>query len=229
MKKIGLIGGISWQSTHYYYKKINEEVSQRLGGMHSARVLLESVDFNDIVAAQENDDWELVGETLTEAALNLEKGGAQFLAICSNTVHAAASKVQHSSNLPFIHIADATADAVKNQGIVKVGLIGTEYLMKSSWYRERLHSCSIEVILPGEVEQKELQRQIFEELCFSHVRSSSKRQTVNILNNMRKQGAEGMVLGCTEFGLMLQEKDVSYPIFDSSEIHIKKITDQALN
>ncbi|MFB4162496.1 aspartate/glutamate racemase family protein [Alteribacillus sp. JSM 102045] len=229
MKKIGLIGGMSWQSTLHYYQTLNEEISERLGGMHSARVLLESVDFENVVRAQEKDDWELVGKILVEAALNLEKGGAELLAICSNTVHAAASRVQNASTLPFIHIADATAAAVKNQGIQKVGLIGTEYLMKSSWYRERLHSCDLEVLLPGEAEQKELQRQIFEELCFGNVRSSSKSKTIHILHALKKRGAEGMILGCTELGLMIQDKDVSYPVFNSSEIHVKKIADQALS
>ncbi|MFZ4451159.1 aspartate/glutamate racemase family protein [Salibacterium aidingense] len=223
MRKIGLIGGMSWQSTLHYYKKLNEGFHERMGGMHSAPILLESLDFQPIAAAQERQDWESIGQQLAEAARSLEIGGAGFLAICSNTVHAAASYVTEASSLPLLHIADSSARALHAAGIQTVGFIGTAYSMQSSWYRDRLQSYGITMIVPENAAQQELQRQIFEELCFGNVEASSKEQTLQIIGNLHQNGAEGVLLGCTEFSMMIKAKDVSLPLFDSTGLHVQEI------
>ncbi|MGY4688848.1 aspartate/glutamate racemase family protein [Salibacterium sp. K-3] len=228
MKKIGLIGGMSWQSTLHYYEQLNEEINRRLGGMHSASILLESVDFQPIVQAQEERDWETIGKRLAAAARSLEQGGAEMTAISSNTVHAAASYVTNAVPLPFLHIADATARALQEAGVQTTGLIGTTHTMQGAWYRNRLEQYGIRVIVPEETEQQELHRQIFEELCFSKAYSASRRAAVQILEGLRERGAEGVVLGCTEFSILLKQEDSPLPLFDSTSLHVQEIAHMAL-
>ena len=229
MKTIGLIGGMSWESTQVYYRRINELVRERLGGLHSARLLLYSVDFHDIDAMQRSGEWQRAGEYLAGLGEALTTAGADFLVLCTNTMHKVAPAIEAAAGAPLLHIADATAAAIRQAGLRQVGLLGTAFTMEQQFYRERLQrEHGIAVRIPGEIDRARVHRIIFEELCRGITRGESREELREIVARLQAQGAEGIILGCTEISLLLQQPDVALPLFDSTEIHARAAVDQAL-
>jgi len=228
MKTIGLIGGMSWESTVTYYQILNKTVKQRLGGLHSAKILLYSVDFAQIEAFQAKGQWEESAEVLAQAAENLEKAGADFLVICTNTMHKVAPQVQRRVSVPLLHIAEATAEALKEAGISRVGLLGTRYTMTQDFYKAQLQERGIDVVIPEEAGVELVNRVIYEELCLGIVKEDSRRQFSAIIDSLKDQGAQGVILGCTEIGLLISQGDSSLPVFDTTYIHAEKAAMYAL-
>ena len=228
MKTLGLIGGMSWESTATYYGLLNRMTRERLGGAHSAPLVLWSVDFEPIVHMQAEGRWDEATAILVEAARRLEGAGAQALMICANTMHRMADEVQAAIGIPLIHIADATAAAVKATGVQRPLLLGTRYTMEEPFYRERLSSLGVEVAIPGEVDRLRLQRMIFEELVRGIVNPQSKAALLQIVGAERAGGADGVILGCTELDLLVGEGDIRVPTFNSTEIHARAGLDFAL-
>ena len=228
MKTIGLLGGMSWESTVHYYQIINEEVKNKLGGLHSAKIILYSVEFAEIENYQSSNQWEKCCEILGRAAKKLEDAGADFILICSNTIHKVTSQIASMLQIPVVHIADATADELKTCHIKRVGLLGTRYTMKQDFYKDRLSDRGIEVIIPDDVDVDVVNRIIFEELCVGKVNEKSRKIFRKIIEKMQEKGAEGVILGCTEIGLLIHQSDVSVPVFDTTVIHAKKAVQIAL-
>ena len=228
MKTIGLLGGMSWESTVHYYQIINEEVKNKLGGLHSAKIILYSVEFAEIENYQSSNQWKKCGEILGRAAKKLEDAGADFILICSNTIHKVTSQIASMLQIPVVHIADATADELKTCHIKRVGLLGTRYTMKQDFYKDRLSDRGIEVIIPDDVDVDVVNRIIFEELCVGKVNEKSRKIFRKIIEKMQEKGAEGVILGCTEIGLLIHQSDVSVPVFDTTVIHAKKAVQIAL-
>ena len=228
MKTIGLIGGMSWESTVTYYQILNETVKQQLGGLHSAKILLYSVDFAQIEEFQARGQWEESAEVLARAAENLEKAGADFLLICTNTMHKVAPQVRQRISIPLLHIAEATADALKEAGISKVGLLGTKYTMTQDFYKAKLVDAGIEVVIPDEAGVELVNRVIYEELCLGIVKEESRRQFSGVIAGLKEQGAQGVILGCTEIGLLVSQEDSVLPVFDTTYIHAEKAAMYAL-
>lgn len=222
MKTIGLIGGMSWESTVTYYQIVNEVVKEKLGGLHSAKVLLYSVDFEEIEKCQANGEWEKSGDILTQAAQNLEKAGADFIVICTNTMHKVAPQIQSQISIPIVHIAEATADALKENNIKKVALLGTKYTMTQDFYKAKLIEAGIEVLIPDAQDVEVVNDVIYNELCLGIVSEISKEKYIQIIEKLADQGAQGVILGCTEIGLLIQQKDTKLPVFDTTQIHGKK-------
>ncbi|MDF3005700.1 MAG: aspartate racemase [Oscillospiraceae bacterium] len=229
MKTIGLLGGMSWESTVTYYKTINEVVRQELGGLHSAKVLLYSVDFSEIEQCQANDDWEKSADILSKAAESLEKAGADFIVICTNTMHKVAPQIQSKIKVPVIHIAEATADELKKHNITKVALLGTKYTMTQDFYKEKLENAGIIVLIPNEQEIETVNDIIYHELCLGVISESSKAKYLGIIDRLAKHGAQGVILGCTEIGLLIQQKDTALPVFDTTTIHASKAAKSSIN
>ena len=219
MKTIGLLGGMSWESTVTYYQVINETVKERLGGLHSARLLLYSVDFAEIERCQAAGDWEESGRLLGRAAAALEGAGADFLVICTNTMHKVVPQVEQQISIPILHIADATADALEGAGVDTVALLGTRYTMTQPFYRERLEGRGIRVLTPDPPDMELVHRVIYEELCLGVVSPASREAYRRIIGQLQGRGAQGVILGCTEIGLLISQKDVSLPVFDTTLIH----------
>lgn len=219
MKKIGLIGGMSWESTVTYYKIINQAVKEKLGGFHSATLLLYSVDFAVIEECQAKGDWDKSAEILVDAAKSLEYAGADFIVICTNTMHKVAPQIQNQIGIPIIHIADATADELVHAGIRTVGLLGTKYTMTQEFYKEKLIAKGISVVIPDEEDVEIVNRVIYEELCLGIISDDSRKQYQRIIEEMKETGAEGVILGCTEIGLLIQQEDSLLPVFDTTQIH----------
>lgn len=228
MKTIGLIGGMSWESTVSYYRVINEAVKRELGGFHSAKILLYSVDFAEIEQCQAAGDWDKSAQILADAARRLEGAGADFVLICTNTMHKVAPQVAAGLGVPLVHIADATAGALKARGIGRVALLGTKYTMTQDFYRERIRGSGIEVMVPGEADIEVLNGIIFKELCLGKVLPESKKELLRIIAEMGRQGAEGIILGCTELGLLVSQQDTPLPVFDTALIHAEKAAVLAL-
>ncbi len=228
MKTIGLLGGMSWESTVHYYQIINEEVKNKLGGLHSAKIILYSVEFAEIEKYQSSNQWEKCGEILGRAAKKLEDAGADFILICSNTIHKVTLQIASMIQIPVIHIADATADELKTCHIKRVGLLGTRYTMKQDFYKDRLSNRGIDVIIPDAVDVDVVNRIIFEELCVGKINEKSRKIFQKIIEKMQEKGAEGVILGCTEIGLLIHQSDVSVPVFDTTVIHAKKAVQIAL-
>ena len=222
MKTIGLLGGMSWESTVTYYQIVNEIVKKELGGFHSAKVLLYSVDFAEIEKCQAEGDWEKSANILSAAAINLEKAGADFILICTNTMHKVAPQIQSKLHVPIIHIAEATAEELKAHNITKVALLGTKYTMTQDFYRNKLEASGITVLIPEEQEIEIVNDVIYHELCMGKILEASKEKYCHIIDKLADQGAQGVILGCTEIGLLLQQKDCSLPIFDTTHIHATK-------
>lgn len=220
MRTIGLIGGVSWESTLEYYRIINQEINKRLGGYHSAKCLIYSVDFAEIEELQRLGKWEVIRDIITDAALNLKKGGADFVLICTNTLHKIADDIEKSAGIPLIHIVDAAGREIVKRDIRKVGLLGTRFTMEEGFYKDfLLDKFGIHVIIPGESDRKIVHNIIFEELCFGVVKESSREQYVRIINQMADEGAEGVILGCTEIPLLVNQADVRVPLFNTTELH----------
>lgn len=228
MKTIGLIGGMSWESTVEYYRIINGEVKARLGGLHSAKCILYSVDFDKIETYQKTDDWENAAKALTEAAVSLEKAGAEFIVLCTNTMHKVAEEIQAGVCIPLLHIADATTAEILARKIGTVGLLGTRYTMEQDFYKLRLKDKGLKVIIPEEKARSMIQGVIYEELCLGKIQMESRDRFRKVLDNLVERGAEGIILGCTEIGLLVKKEDSKVPLFDTTFIHAAKAVEYAL-
>ena len=222
MKTIGLLGGMSWESTVTYYQLINETIKQELGGLHSAKILLYSVDFAEIEKCQAEGNWDKSADILSSAAQNLEKAGADFIVICTNTMHKVVPQIQARIDIPIIHIAEATAEVLIEQGITQVALLGTKYTLTEKFYKEKLENAGITVLIPSEPEIELVNHVIYNELCVGIISETSKESYSRIIDNLAKQGAQGVILGCTEIGLLIQQKDSVIPVFDTAQIHARK-------
>ena len=228
MKTIGLIGGMSAESTVTYYKVINSVVNQKLGGFHSAKCLLYSVDFDEIERCQMSGEWEKSGEILADAARRLQKGGADFLVLCTNTMHKVAHAIQSAVNIPFLHIAEATARRVKDAGIGKVCLLGTAFTMEEGFYKDVLARNGIDVIVPDSDDRKTVNDVIYGELCHGVIKDESRAKFVGIINKAAALGVRGAILGCTEIGLLVGDGDIALPVFDTALIHAEEAALAAL-
>lgn len=229
MKTIGLIGGMSWESTLEYYRIMNQEVKDRLGGLHSAKILLYSVDFQEIEGMMSSGDWEGVGNRIKEAARTLEQGGAELLLICTNTIHKVAPKVQEAVTIELLHIASVTARESKRRGMKKLGLLGTAFTMEQEFYKDRLKQRhGIDVVIPDKDQRAEVHDIIFEELCLGKIRYESKRRMQDIIDGMVAKGAEGIILGCTELPLLVKQEEVKVPLLDTASLHARAAVDAAL-
>ncbi|MFE0500972.1 aspartate/glutamate racemase family protein [Lysobacter soli] len=222
MKTLGLIGGMSWESTVPYYRTINQTVKEQLGGLHSARLLLYSVDFAEIEKLQHAGDWDAAGAVLADAARSLKAGGAQLLVICTNTMHKVADAVETGSGLPLLHIADATGDAIRARGLTRIGLLGTRFTMEQDFYRRRLiEGHGLDVLVPEPDERDLVHRVIYDELCQGVIRDESRAQYRRVMDGLVARGAQGIILGCTEIGLLVGEGDASVPLFDTTALHAR--------
>lgn len=230
MKTIGLIGGMSWESTIPYYRLINEGIRTRLGGLHSARLLLHSVDFHEIEACQRSGDWDRAGGLLAEAAQGLAGAGADAIVLCTNTMHKVAGAIESRCDLPFLHIADATGRAIVSKGMTRVALLGTRYTMEQDFYLGRLNKqFSIDVVVPR-VEQRDVINQIiFDELCMGKFTEVSRQYYLEVIQELAVQGAEGIIFGCTEIGLLISEQQSALPVFDTTKIHASDAVDFMLS
>jgi len=228
MKTIGLLGGMSWESTLSYYKIINEETKKALGKLHSAKIAMVSVDFEPIEVLQHKGDWDETAKILVEEAKNIQNAGADFLLICTNTMHKVAPQIEKQIDIPILHIADATGEALKNDGIKKVGLLGTAFTMQQDFYKNRLiEKFDLDVEIPDEEDIKIVHKIIYEELCLGKIENSSKNEYIRIIENLVKDGCEAIILGCTEIGLLIEQKDASVPLYDTAEIHAKAAVKRA--
>ena len=229
MKTIGMIGGMSWESSIEYYRIINETVRTELGGLHSAKSMMVSVEFAEIETLQHQDRWDEAAKILIAAARSLESGGADFAIICTNTMHKLYDKIQQSVRIPLLHIADATAELIKAQGIQKIALLGTRFTMEENFYKGRLiEKYGLEVIIPGSEDMEIIHRIIYDELCAGVIQPDSKQQYADIIQRLAKEGAEGIILGCTEIGLLVKQEDSPVPLFDTTEIHARAAVKYAL-
>lgn len=229
MKTIGLIGGMSWESTALYYRQINLAVQQRLGGLHSAKLVLLSVDFHAIEVLQRAGDWAAAGALLADAARSLEAAGADFLLLGTNTMHIVAPAIEAAVHIPLLHIADPTAQAIQQAGLTRIGLLGTRFTMEQSFYIDRLRQQGLEVLLPVPAERDTVHRIIFEELCLGQVVDSSRQAYRRIMAGLVDQGAQAIILGCTEITLLVGAADASVPLFDTTAIHASAAVDRALS
>ncbi|ELY7390742.1 aspartate/glutamate racemase [Cronobacter universalis] len=220
MKTVGLLGGMSWESTIPYYRSINEGVRDRLGGLHSAQLLLHSVDFHDIEACQASGEWDKAGEMLAQAALGLERAGAQAIVLCTNTMHKVAHQIEARCALPFLHIADATGRAIAQAGLRQVALLGTRYTMEQDFYRVRLaEGFGVTSLIPDAPARLRINQIIFDELCLGKITAESKRYYQQQIALLAEQGAQGVIFGCTEIGLLLGAQDCPVPVFDTAALH----------
>ncbi len=228
MKTIGLIGGMSWESTLDYYRIINRETARRLGGLNSAKILLSSVNFTEIAPILKNRNWDEAANILRNEAVRLENAGADMILICTNTMHMVAGEVSKSVDIPLLHIAEATADKIAEAGLDKVGLLGTLPTMELNFYRDKLAQKGIETVIPGLKDMEIAHCVIMDELCLGRFRDESRREYLRIISEMAKQGAQGVVLGCTEIPLLLKDSNPALPLFDTTEIHSLAAVDMAL-
>lgn len=222
MKTIGLIGGMSWESTTSYYQIINETIKRELGGLHSAKILLYSVDFAEIEHYQAVGDWNKSAQVLADIAQRLEQAGADFIVICTNTMHKVAPQIQKKIAIPILHIAQATAQALVDDGIRKVGLLGTKYTMTQDFYKEKLLESGLEVLIPDQAGIADVNRIIYDELCLGDIRESSKQTYLTVIDDLKNAGAEAVILGCTEIGLLVKQSDIALPLYDTTVIHAEK-------
>lgn len=229
MKTIGLLGGMSWESTALYYQKINKMVHHKLGKLHSAKVIINSVDFEEIAALQAKGLWQEAGTYLAEQAQNLEKAGADCILVCTNTMHKVAAQIEDSITVPFLHIADATAKEILSQNIGKVALLGTAFTMEQDFYKARLQDHGIDVVIPNEEDRKTVHRIIYEELCLGVINPDSQQKYIAIVERLIAEGAQGIILGCTEICMLISELKFSVPLFDTTTIHAKEAVSFSLN
>lgn len=228
MKTIGLIGGMSWESSLEYYRIINEEVKNRLGGLHSAKCLLYSVDFEEIERFQAEGKWDEAGQRLGDAARSLENGGADFIILCTNTMHKVIGHIEEKINIPILHIAEATANQIKKLNLHTVGLLGTKYTMEQDFYKSVIELHGIKVLVPNDSEREMVNKVIYEELCLGSIRESSRDGYKKVIKNLVDHGAEGIILGCTEIGLLIKQEDSEVPLFDTTRIHAIESVKKAL-
>ena len=228
MQTIGLLGGMSWESTVTYYQIVNQVVKERLGGLHSAKCVLYSVEFDEIERCQSSGDWDRSAEILAQAAQALERAGADFILICTNTMHKVYEPVQAAVSVPILHIADLTLSALQAQGIRRVALLGTRYTMEQDFYKQRLLDGGLEVLIPPAADRQEINRIIFQELCQGIISPASKATFLRVLEDLAAAGAEGAILGCTEIGLLISLGDTALPLFDTTLIHARAAAEIAL-
>jgi aspartate racemase len=222
MKTIGLLGGMSWESTVEYYRLLNETIRAELGGLHSAKILMYSVDFAELVALKHQNDWDGIGHLLAVAASNLESAGADCLLLATNTMHKVADAIAHATTIPLLHIADATALEIQRQGISRVGLLGTRFTMEESFYKDRLiYQHGLAVQIPNDEERQLVHSVIYDELCLGKIRVESRDRFHKIIQNLAETGAEAVILGCTEIGLLIKPEHSAVPLFDTTEIHAR--------
>lgn len=229
MKTIGLIGGLSWESSAGYYRLLNEGVRARLGGLHSASVVMVSVDFAPVEAMQRADDWQAAGAALADAARRVEAAGADFLLIGANTMHLVADAVEDAVSIPLLHIADAAGERARSHGWRRVGLLGTRFTMERDFYRARLaERFGLEVLVPGAADRELVDRVIYEELCLGKLRDASRREYARIIGELAEAGAEAVILGCTEIGLLVGPDDAAVPLLDTAAVHAEAAVARAL-
>ena len=230
MKTIGLLGGMSWESTELYYRLINETVKNNLGGLHSAKILLHSVDFAEIEKLQHLGEWDKTADILKQAAQGLEKAGADFILICTNTMHLVAPQIQAGINIPLLHIADATAEEIVEENIKKIGLLGTAFTMEEDFYKGQLEQkYNLEVITPDTNDRKIIHKIIYEELCLGNIQDASRKEYLRIIDDLVKEGAEAVILGCTEITLLVKPTHTDVKLFDTTKIHALKAVEKALS
>ncbi len=223
-----MIGGMSWESSAEYYRLMNEEVKQQLGGLHSAKCILYSVDFQEIEHYQAEGEWSKAGQVLAEAAQSLESAGAEFIIICTNTMHKVIDIITEKITIPILHIADATANQIEKASLQKVALLGTKYTMEQDFYRARVEGFGIEVLVPLAEERTEVNRIIYEELCLGKIEQTSKDYYLQVIENLVQLGAQGIILGCTEIGLLIKQEDVNVPVFDTTLLHAQAAVNMAI-
>jgi aspartate racemase len=228
MKTIGLIGGMSWESSAEYYRLINQEVKKQLGGLHSAKCILYSVNFEEMQRYQAQGNWERAGEVLGDVAQSLEKAGADFIIICTNTMHKVIEYVEEKISIPILHIADATAHKILKSDIRSVGLLGTKYTMEQDFYKSRIESNGINILVPNSEDRDVVNKVIFEELCLGEIQQSSREYYKKVIQRLVDNGAEGIILGCTEIGLLVKPEDSKVPLFDTTVIHAFESVKKAL-
>ena len=228
MKTLGLIGGMSWESTLSYYRIVNQHVRQRLGGLHSAKLVLHSVDFAGIEALQQAGDWDAAGAQLADAARGLRLAGAEAIVVCTNTMHLVAPAIEAAVDIPLLHIADATAQRIRDAGLARVALLGTRFTMEQAFYRERIEAAGIAVLTPDAMQRERVHRVIYDELCVGRIVDTSRDSYRAIIAGLVARGAQGVILGCTEIGLLVGEGDATVPLFDTARIHAEAAADWAL-
>jgi amino-acid racemase len=229
VKTIGLLGGMSWESTAEYYRLANELVRDRLGGLHSAKIVMLSVDFAEVEAMQVAGEWNEAGELLADAAHRLEQAGADLIVLCTNTMHKVAAPIEDAIDVPFVHLGDTTADAVRAAGLTKVGLLGTIFTMEQDFYVNRLRHHGLEVQLPDADDRRRLNAIIYDELCLGVVREESREFYLEAIERLVAAGAEGVILGCTEIELLIDQSQLSTPVFPTTRLHVEAAVDRALD
>ncbi len=228
MKRVGLLGGMSWESSLEYYRNLNEMVKKRLGGSHSANCLMYSFDFHKVEQLQHSGNWEALTELMVQEAANLKAGGAECIVICTNTMHLMAPDIHKATGLDVIHIAEATGDAIVTRGLNKVLLLGTKFTMEGNFYKDKLNAKGIDVMIPEIDDRQIVHDVIYNELIVGNINDSSKKQYIDIIHKMAEKGAQGVILGCTEIPLLIKDKDVSIEVFDTTYIHSKAAVDYSL-
>jgi aspartate racemase len=229
MKTIGLLGGMSWESSHLYYKLINQRVARRLGGLHSAKLMMYSVDFEPIERMQREGRWTEAGRVLGDAAVAVERGGADMLLLCTNTMHKVAAEIESRIRIPLLHIADVTAAAVTSSGVRRVGLLATRFTMEERFYVERLAGHGLDVVVPSARDRERVHQVIYDELCRGRIEEFSRTAFIEIVHALEREGVEGVILGCTEIGMLLEQKDSPLPLYDSTTLHAEAAVDRALS
>ncbi|MBF37538.1 aspartate/glutamate racemase family protein [Idiomarina sp. UBA4520] len=229
MKTVGIIGGMSWESTSTYYRRLNQLINERLGGLHSAELILASVDFAPIEEMQSRGDWNTAASALVTKARQLDKAGAECIVIATNTMHKVASEIEAAVSIPLIHIVDALANHLKKNGVERAGLLGTRFTMQQPFYKERLEQQGIQVLIPNESDSKAIDSIIFKELCRGKFSAEAREQYLSIIKSLANIGAQGVILGCTEIGLLVQQEHSELPLFDTTEVHCQAIADWMLN
>ncbi|MTJ02326.1 aspartate/glutamate racemase family protein [Idiomarina piscisalsi] len=229
MKTVGIIGGMSWESTSTYYRRLNQLINERLGGLHSAEILLASVNFAPIEEMQSRGDWEAAGSALVTKARQLEKAGADCIVIATNTMHKVAPEIEAAVSIPLIHIVDALANHLKKNEIEQAGLLGTRFTMQQPFYKERLEQQGIRGLIPKEDDSKTVDNIIFKELCHGQFTDDARKQYLKVIDDLSAKGAQGVILGCTEIGLLVQQEHSALPLFDTTEVHCQAIADWMLN
>lgn len=229
MKTIGLLGGMSWESTALYYRWINEEIKARLGGLHSAKIVLVSVDFQEIETLQAAGDWDAAGQQLAAAAQQVEAAGADFLLICTNTMHIVAPQIEAAIDIPLLHLADATAVQIKRQGLERVGLLGTRFTMEKAFYADRLRRHGLDVLVPPPADRQIVHDIIYHELVLGQIREESRIEMLRIIHDLAARGAQGVIEGCTEIVLLVQQEHTAVPLFDTTAIHAAAAVERALS
>ncbi|WP_072781568.1 aspartate/glutamate racemase family protein [Duganella sacchari] len=229
MKTIGLIGGMSWESTVPYYREVNQTIKRELGGLHSAKVVLYSVDFHEVERLQHAGDWDAAGAMMADAARALQAAGADFIVLCTNTMHKVAPAIEAAVQIPLFHIADPTAQAIQRAGLNRVGLLGTRFTMEQAFYKERLREQhGLEVVVPEQADRDIVHRIIYDELCLGRIVDASRDEYRRIIASLVAQGAQAIILGCTEISLLVAQQDAAVPLFDTTSIHARSAALQAL-